>query len=526
MESETETSCGDPAPWPGPGTNTTDGGYSLPSFDDEVNWPHLPKRPDVTLFNLVSKPTGSLAVLKTGKLKGHCIGDKTGEHCADSKDETRRGDCNDEKKLKRVNVTRLKSDVDHNLLRRSPGIVGASMSAADWPTVAVKEGADELSSSGTILGGCSLSSSFAVQGGRGDNEIDVPCSVKKRRKKWKRADVTAVTSFKMSLFPRPCLGEEQYKTDLEEICFMECDSVCSKLEAMCSELNILVALDICGKDAVTSHRLRMTRKHKKRKAAKQVKDKHCRSVKNNNRKQLYINHIVYKKLDMEKRGFNFLPSPKQQVVKTEYQLDTASATLVKKPIEKAKFEVDTKTISSDLKRSLDKNTLSSLVELQHRDLTDDDIALLLSLEGGFMQDVFVESMSQTRRQELHELERALLAPPTPSATVPMAQNGTNSSLLDLMTRDLTPEDYDLLLRLDDTVAPKTLETYLVKSLRTVIVMTDSVDSCPICMDGYEVGTVMKYLPCDHAFHERCVDTWLTERSMNCPLDGLPVSCTA
>lgn len=42
-------------------------------------------------------------------------------------------------------------------------------------------------------------------------------------------------------------------------------------------------------------------------------------------------------------------------------------------------------------------------------------------------------------------------------------------------------------------------------------------TCAICLDDFEVGTVLRTLPCSHEFHIECLDPWLTKRSRSCPL---------
>lgn len=46
---------------------------------------------------------------------------------------------------------------------------------------------------------------------------------------------------------------------------------------------------------------------------------------------------------------------------------------------------------------------------------------------------------------------------------------------------------------------------------------DSLDTCAICIDDYEVGDKLMCLPCGHAFHTNCIARWLIERSATCPL---------
>jgi len=102
-------------------------------------------------------------------------------------------------------------------------------------------------------------------------------------------------------------------------------------------------------------------------------------------------------------------------------------------------------------------------------------------------------------------------------------------LMEMLNRDFTPEDYELLLLLDKSVAPKTVEEEKIQNLDSNVVnnLDDLNDlkekSCCICMDDYGVGAKIKHLPCGHYFHDNCIGTWLTESSQNCPLDGLNVN---
>lgn len=41
-------------------------------------------------------------------------------------------------------------------------------------------------------------------------------------------------------------------------------------------------------------------------------------------------------------------------------------------------------------------------------------------------------------------------------------------------------------------------------------------SCVICLNDFKIKDKAKELICTHAFHERCIDNWLT-RARECPL---------
>ena len=107
------------------------------------------------------------------------------------------------------------------------------------------------------------------------------------------------------------------------------------------------------------------------------------------------------------------------------------------------------------------------------------------------------------------------------------KTGTGSHLLnivDLQHRDITPEDYELLLCLDEDVAPKTVSKDVLDGLETL--SSESLgltgESCSICMEQFKAEELLKKLLCGHCFHSPCVDRWLTFSSCACPLDGLPI----
>lgn len=95
-------------------------------------------------------------------------------------------------------------------------------------------------------------------------------------------------------------------------------------------------------------------------------------------------------------------------------------------------------------------------------------------------------------------------------------------LIQIQHREITPEDYEYLSRLDEFVKKKTLSDEILKSLKT-----DTADEwltkqkCGICHQEYEYADLCKFLPCDHVFHSDCIDSWL-KISVNCPLDNLSV----
>mmetsp|Transcript_10398 Transcript_10398/g.15075 ORF Transcript_10398/g.15075 Transcript_10398/m.15075 type:complete len:101 (-) Transcript_10398:202-504(-) len=41
-------------------------------------------------------------------------------------------------------------------------------------------------------------------------------------------------------------------------------------------------------------------------------------------------------------------------------------------------------------------------------------------------------------------------------------------------------------------------------------------SCIVCISDHDVGDMLRVLPCQHAFHRKCVDQWL-QLDKSCPL---------
>ena len=113
---------------------------------------------------------------------------------------------------------------------------------------------------------------------------------------------------------------------------------------------------------------------------------------------------------------------------------------------------------------------------------------------------------------------ALRAGNTPKGMQDMA-----GFLLSLQFREVTPEDYEFLLRLDESVPTKTVSGKRLANLREDTASDEHThEVCGVCMENYEVGQMRKNLPCGHVFHSNCIDKWLGQSSTNCPLDGLEI----
>ncbi|KAF0686998.1 Aste57867_21218 [Aphanomyces stellatus] len=47
--------------------------------------------------------------------------------------------------------------------------------------------------------------------------------------------------------------------------------------------------------------------------------------------------------------------------------------------------------------------------------------------------------------------------------------------------------------------------------------SDDEEMCSICLETFETNATVKVLPCNHEFHQECIDPWLENRSSQCPL---------
>lgn len=102
--------------------------------------------------------------------------------------------------------------------------------------------------------------------------------------------------------------------------------------------------------------------------------------------------------------------------------------------------------------------------------------------------------------------------------------------LSVLNRELTAEDYELLLALDapDEGAGATgqgLSKAAIAALPEHVARRDELRHgkaeealcCPVCLEHVAAGDVLRTLPrCGHKFHVACVDAWL-ERKATCPL---------
>ena len=96
-------------------------------------------------------------------------------------------------------------------------------------------------------------------------------------------------------------------------------------------------------------------------------------------------------------------------------------------------------------------------------------------------------------------------------------------MVQLMSRDLSPTDYELLLSLDNTVQRPFCDAATLKRVLEVLppgASTPSAD-CAICLDALD-QELAQLKRCQHVFHADCIRQHLAN-AVTCPLDNLNVT---
>lgn len=106
---------------------------------------------------------------------------------------------------------------------------------------------------------------------------------------------------------------------------------------------------------------------------------------------------------------------------------------------------------------------------------------------------------------------------------------TADELRSLYSRDITPEDYEMLLRLDEVSDRKTSQQLLLSAADCEHLPVPQSDLrwqgeiCAVCCDEMIISQDVCGLPCcEHIFHRQCISKWLSSRKAACPLDNLSV----
>jgi E3 ubiquitin-protein ligase ZSWIM2 len=106
--------------------------------------------------------------------------------------------------------------------------------------------------------------------------------------------------------------------------------------------------------------------------------------------------------------------------------------------------------------------------------------------------------------------------------------GVDPLHVQLMHRELGPEDYESLLRLDDGVGPAAGSVLSMSDLarfrRVHWSSAEDYEECAICMESFvpDDNCLKLTTTCSHIFHTTCAVRWFTESRAVCPIDNIPV----
>lgn len=98
-------------------------------------------------------------------------------------------------------------------------------------------------------------------------------------------------------------------------------------------------------------------------------------------------------------------------------------------------------------------------------------------------------------------------------------------VMDVMYRELGPEDFEMLSKLDENVPRRnTVQRDSVDQLPRVAAKTlEAGATCGVCLSEFELTERAAKLPCGHTFHVKCISKWLTQFKNTCPLCSAPIS---
>lgn len=158
--------------------------------------------------------------------------------------------------------------------------------------------------------------------------------------------------------------------------------------------------------------------------------------------------------------------------------------------------------------------------LKKRRVRDIDLDCIFLDESGFMKTTFLQTILPRNGVFMPSL--AMDPEIQPDSTLPCGLK--RDEALELMYRDIKPEDFEMLSKLDESV-PKTniVEHSLIDRLPKMSPKECGSEECGVCLAAWSAkDTSVAQLPCKHSFHIECIGKWLTTCKNACPLCSAPI----
>lgn len=96
--------------------------------------------------------------------------------------------------------------------------------------------------------------------------------------------------------------------------------------------------------------------------------------------------------------------------------------------------------------------------------------------------------------------------------------------LRLQYREVTPDDYELLCLLDESLPKRgTVPLCVVQGLPTLLAQDCEACQCRVCLADLDPKLHIVQLPCRHCFHPSCIAQWLTQCKATCPICTAPLA---
>lgn len=164
------------------------------------------------------------------------------------------------------------------------------------------------------------------------------------------------------------------------------------------------------------------------------------------------------------------------------------------------------------------------------DVSSSSVVERASLLGGVTRQTGARSNTQNSPASSRGQRSTLLPPEAPGTLANSASSSRSCPSFGhfmLQYRDLKPEDFDLLSKLDEDLPGRgTVPQHLADALPRLKACkcTNAPEACRVCLVKFEPSTCVVQLPCQHTFHPQCISRWLTQCKGTCPLCSAAVTC--